>query len=260
MEYRTLVERECLGVGGRANGKGSSAPRIIGTNRCAGSTTAHWPPGERIPRVKTTGLSSDSSMSNPGSGPDTKGASRENVCRSVGDLSSSPFGRGSMLGHCYGQVLWTTHQFPQSNTIAARSSSGDSKQDGLMVSVVSLTEVNSNQIELKISRSPALPSPARPPEKVLTVSSRPDLISPEAHRRFWRWAFSLKCAALRAFLPGSICFALCRGSFRESSQRLSLTALRAVQTTVFWLNTGTCSATIWPTSKRQRQKYDPCRT
>jgi hypothetical protein len=37
-------------------------------------------------------------------------------------------------------------------------------------------------------------------------------------------------------------------------------ALRAVQTTGFWLNTGTCSATIWPTSKRQRQKYDPCRT
>src|SRR5262249_40285122 len=25
-----------------------------------------------------------------------------------------------------------------------------------------------------------------------------DLISAKAHRRFWRWAFSLKCAALRA--------------------------------------------------------------
>jgi hypothetical protein len=32
----------------------------------------------------------------------------------------------------------------------------------------------------------------------MSIAGRPDLISPEAHRRFWRWAFSLKCAALRA--------------------------------------------------------------
>jgi len=38
------------------------------------------------------------------------------------------------------------------------------------------------------------------------VSSRPDLISPEAHRRFWRWAFSfppacqINCSKL-AFQP-----------------------------------------------------------
>src|SRR5262249_43081252 len=37
-----------------------------------------------------------------------------------------------------------------------------------------------------------------------------------------------KAARPGRFLPGSICFTLCRGSIRESSQRLSLTALRAV--------------------------------
>jgi len=81
------------------------------------------------------------------------------------------------------------------------------------------------------------------------------LISAKAHRRFWRWAFSLKCAALRAiparfnllhtlpgFLSGVVAKAFPYGSSCGSHDR-------------FWLNTGTCSATIQPTSKRQRQKF-----